>query len=158
MRLLSCRRNALGLAEGVKLLPASEADRVAAQIALMQQSGVKYQDSHSNKRQKIMTESIFGAAPPAAQLPGGSSRHHSSSSRPGGGSSGNHTSSSSSGRGPSAGLGSRAPLPPHKPSRGGLSATLGSAAPGSSSSSRSAALQKQQLQQRVLLAKRRKQA
>lgn len=131
-----CRRRALGLSEDVKLLPASEADAVAAQVALTQQSGVKYQDSHQNKRQKIMTESIFGAGPPPRQLT---------------------SSSSGAGRtsGSSRGVGSSIPQlqqqPNQKPPRSGLAALSGAG------SSRAAALQKQQLQQRVLLAKRRKQ-
>jgi hypothetical protein len=126
----SCRRRALGLSEDVKLLPASEADAVAAQVALTQQSGVKYQDSHQNKRQKIMTESIFGASPPPRQLAGSSSGVGRSS-------------------GSSRGVGNSMPQLQQQPARSGLAALAGS--------SRAAALQKQQLQQRVLLAKRRKQ-
>lgn len=125
----------------MRLLPASEADAVAAQVALNQQSGVKFQDSHQNKRQKIISESIFGAAATPAQLPPIGPR---------------------SGAGGRAGSGSsRAPgsskQPPQQPkssSRSRLAALAGAAAGGGS---RSAALQKQQLQQRVLLAKRRKQ-
>jgi hypothetical protein len=132
------RRHELGLSEDVKLLPASEADAVAAQIALNQQSGIKYQDSHQNKRTKIMTESIFGqqAPQPGRQLAGGSSSGGAGSSRA---------------LVPSS---SRPPQPKkHRPvGSSGLAALAGAAA----GSSKAAALQKQQLQQRVLLAKQRK--
>jgi hypothetical protein len=72
----SNRRKALGLADHVKLLPESKADAQAAQLVLFQHSGSKFQQKHQDKRQKIMTESIFGgtaasgAAAAAAAGPG----------------------------------------------------------------------------------------
>jgi hypothetical protein len=52
----------LGLADHVTLLPESNADAQAAQLVLFQHSGSKFQQKHQDKRQKIMTESIFGSA------------------------------------------------------------------------------------------------
>lgn len=132
-----CRRKALGLSEDIKLLPRSDADAAAAQVVLTQQAGVKFQDNWQNKRQKIMTESIFGAAsPPGQQLP---------------------TSRDSSSRRRGLGSSSQSQLQKQQlPSRrSGLAALASSAGSGSS---RASAVQKEQLQQRVLLAKRKKQA
>jgi len=54
-----CRRQALGLPEHVKLLPESAAEKQQAQVALMQQGGVRFEQNWQNKRQKILHESIF---------------------------------------------------------------------------------------------------
>lgn len=51
----------MGLAEHVKLLPESAADRQQAQLALFQQRDSKFQQSWQSKRRKVMTESIFGS-------------------------------------------------------------------------------------------------
>eukprot|EP00882_Tetradesmus_deserticola_P008306 GHRQ01008756.1.p1 GENE.GHRQ01008756.1~~GHRQ01008756.1.p1 ORF type:complete len:304 (+),score=118.81 GHRQ01008756.1:74-913(+) len=57
---VDAKRKALGLADHVKLLPESKADAQAAQLVLFQHSSSKFQQKHQDKRQKIMTESIFG--------------------------------------------------------------------------------------------------
>lgn len=56
------RRKLLGLADHVKLLPESKADAQTAQLVLFQHSGSKFHEKHQDKRRKVMTESIFGAA------------------------------------------------------------------------------------------------
>lgn len=61
-----CRRQSLGLPEHVKLLPESQGDVQAAQLALFQQSGTKFEHNWHNKRRKIMTESVFGREGAAA--------------------------------------------------------------------------------------------
>eukprot|EP00879_Flechtneria_rotunda_P004471 GHRR01004725.1.p1 GENE.GHRR01004725.1~~GHRR01004725.1.p1 ORF type:complete len:306 (+),score=96.21 GHRR01004725.1:283-1200(+) len=58
---VDARRQALGLPEHVKLLPESQADKQAAELAVFQQSGAKFQHNWQHKRRKIMTESIFEA-------------------------------------------------------------------------------------------------
>jgi hypothetical protein len=138
------RRDSLGLPAHVKLLPASQADAEEAQLALFEQSHGRFHAAHANKRQKIMTQSIFGAPEPAQgqqqqQMRGGRAAPPALPPPPAAAAAaGSGRSSSSSSR-----RGTQRPA--------GGSSAVGRAGSGAASA-------KEQLAQRVLLAKRRKQA
>lgn len=123
----ACRRKALGLPDHIKLLPQSREDADAAQAALFQQSGGRFERSLLNKRQKIITEPILPGA-------GGSSSRVVAAAAAGGG-------------------GGGMSLPGTGVSSSSIPAAL---AAGGGSRRKSAPSAKEQLQQRVLLAKRRR--